>query len=162
MRMRTFCSLRERNDPEGCDVEHIWRAELLSRGSQVRVLPGAPFPKQFGNSSDNRIRGRSFSEKNDRSREFTPQLPYSRFLEFPRIFEARFVRRMDAMPKTHRDHRPGMPEVVTRPVISTARGDCEINRSLGAGFLKSSVEVAATRASRRLSAGARIGMLGAV
>ena len=48
--------------------------ELLSRGSQVRALPGAPFPKEFADFSLRENRWRMFIEQSDQSRKFAPQL----------------------------------------------------------------------------------------
>src|ERR1035437_7020579 len=45
---------------------------LLSRGSQVRVLPGAPFPKEFADFARKKNRRRSFIEQSDRSGECAP------------------------------------------------------------------------------------------
>ena len=55
--------------------------ELLSRGPQVRVLPGAPFPKDFADSDRREIFRRMQIEKSDRSREFAQQLADAIFLK---------------------------------------------------------------------------------
>jgi hypothetical protein len=47
---------------------------LLSRGSRVRVAAGALFPKEFSDFACKKIRGRSFIEQSDRSREFAALL----------------------------------------------------------------------------------------
>ena len=62
-----------------------WRLDngLLNRGSQVRALPGAPFPKEFANFLQQEILRRSFIEESDRSCEFAPQLRECAIGAFP-------------------------------------------------------------------------------
>jgi hypothetical protein len=45
---------------------------LLSRGSQVRVLPGALFSEEFADFAPKNISGRTHIEQSDRSGEFAP------------------------------------------------------------------------------------------
>jgi hypothetical protein len=46
--------------------------ELLSRGSKVRVVPGAPIPKEFASSARRKIFRRTQIEQSDQSCEFAP------------------------------------------------------------------------------------------
>ena len=57
---------------------------LLSRGPQVRVLPGAPFPKQFAHFDRRTNRRRTQIEKRDRSCECAPHFAHSISQAFPR------------------------------------------------------------------------------
>ncbi len=58
---------------------------LLSRGSQVRVLAGAPFPKEIADSVFRKNARRMSGEKSDRLRKFAPELACSISRAIPRI-----------------------------------------------------------------------------
>ena len=67
------------NDPRiSATFVRIQTTGLLSRGSQVRVLSGALFPKEFASFDREEISRRPHIEKSDHSRDFAPQLRDSR------------------------------------------------------------------------------------
>ena len=69
---------------------------LLSRGSQVRILPGVPFPKENSDFGSQKNRRRMFTEQSDQSGEFAPELPHSTFLAFPSFPRSRATRSSSA------------------------------------------------------------------
>ena len=63
--------------------------ELLNRGSQVRVLAGAPFPKEFADFDYKKIDRQMFINKNDQSDDFWPELGGSFLSVFSHILKSR-------------------------------------------------------------------------
>jgi hypothetical protein len=59
--------------------------ELLSRGSQVRALPGAPFPKEFADFDRQENLRRMQIEKSDRYGKSAPQVAHSISGVFPHL-----------------------------------------------------------------------------
>ena len=88
-----------------------WTTGLLSRGSQVRVLSGAPFPKEFAHFDRDEISRRTQIEKSDRSCECAPHFAHSISRAFLRVCRSSITRGSSV---GYSDHRPRMPEVALR------------------------------------------------
>src|SRR5258706_14474473 len=104
----------------------MWTPGLLSRGSQVRVLPGALFPKEFADFRSKENRWRMQIEQSDQSGEFAPHLASFRTHAFREHFVITGFLSRRASRENGADHRPGIPEVafVTPPPMAMCRREC--------------------------------------